>query len=308
LKIAALEHIPATYLLMIAICALQIGSVLAISLFERFGPLGTLFLRMSVAGLMLCIFYRAAVRSALQQAPLGILLLGAAMTLQSGTFYEALARIPLGVAVSIEFLGPILVALATSRRWIDVVCVALAAFGVFLFTPSVNSIDLVGVIFALGAAAGWALFIILSRRLGKALEGGVGLALAMTVSGMILFPLIGLRTIPAVADTPESIPVILLVAVFSAAIPLLFEFLALKTMPPRKFGVLIALEPVIATIAGVLFLADKIGLRSYLAIFLITLASILIALLDRAPTQNDERYLRRERGYNGAHDNTDVDD
>jgi inner membrane transporter RhtA len=207
MRIGTLERVSAIHLLLIAICALQIGSVLAISLFERFGPLGTLFLRMSVAGAMLCIFYRTGIGSALQRAPLGVCLLGAAMTAQSGAFYEALSRIPLGVAVSIEFLGRILVALATSRRWVDVLYVGLAAFGVFLFTTSVNaSIDLVGVLFALGAAAGWALFIVLSRRLGKVLDGGVGLALAMTVSGLILLPLSGCGPFPPSPPPRRAFP------------------------------------------------------------------------------------------------------
>jgi inner membrane transporter RhtA len=277
-----LERIPPTPLLLLSILSIQFGSALAITLFPIYGPLGMLFLRQAIGGVALCILYRAALAPAFRQAPLGIVLLGLTMSVQSGVHYEALSRIPLGIAVSIEFLGPLGVALATSRRLVDVLCVLLAAAGILLLTPAIGeSLDPVGVLFALGAAAGWACFILVSRRLGRALEGGAGLALAMAVSGLLLLPLAGLQAASDVVAHPATLGAVAGVALLSAAIPLLFEFLALRSMPARQYGVLVAVEPVVATVVGAALLADVIDLRAWIAIVLITLASVGVALLSK---------------------------
>ncbi|QEX15526.1 hypothetical protein FRZ44_08100 [Hypericibacter terrae] len=278
-----LDRAPATLLLLLAILSIQLGSALAITLFPIYGPLGMLFLRMTIGGLLLCALYRSTVGSALRQAPVGILALGLTMAVQSGSFFEALSRIPLGITVAIEFLGPLSVALIASRRLLDVLCVLLAAAGIALLTPSIGtSLDPVGVMFAFAAGAGWACFILLSRQLGKIVEGGAGLALAMTVAGLILFPFVGVGAVAAVVAHPETIIVIVGVVLFSATIPLLFEYLALKTMPARNYGVLISLEPVVATVIGMIVLAETVGLRAWIAVVLITFASIGVALLHKA--------------------------
>ncbi len=281
-EVAVLERVPPTAMVLSAIVSIQLGSALAISLFPVFGPLGILFLRMAVGGVFLCLLFRSALLRAVRQAPLGILALGLAMAVQSAMFYEALARIPLGITVSIEFIGPLGVALATSRRLADVACVALAAAGIALLTPSIGtSLDSVGVALALAAAAGWACFILISRHLGRAAEGGVGLALAMAVCGLLLFPVAGIGALGSLAAHPGSVVAVLGIAVFSAAIPLLFEFLALKSMPARKYGVLVSFEPVVATIVGVVALAETIDLRTATAILMICLASIAVTLSGR---------------------------
>jgi inner membrane transporter RhtA len=277
-----LERVPPTFLLLLAIVSIQLGSALAITLFPVYGPLGMLFLRQAIGGTVLCILYRTALVRAFRQAPLGIVLLGLTMSVQSGVHYEALSRIPLGIAVSIEFLGPLGLALATSRRLVDVLCVLLAAAGILLLTPAIGtSLDPVGVLLALAAAAGWACFILVSRRVGRALEGGVGLALAMAVSGLLLFPVTGLQAFADVAANAATVVAVAGVALFSAALPLLFEFLALRSMPARKYGVLVSIEPVVATLVGAALLADAIDLRAWIAIVLISLASVGVALLSK---------------------------
>ena len=277
-----LERIPPTPLLLLSILSIQFGSALAITLFPIYGPLGMLFLRQTIGGIALCILYRAALAPAFRQAPLGVVLLGLTMSVQSGVHYEALSRIPLGIAVSIEFLGPLALALVTSRRPVDVLCVLLAAAGILLLTPAIGeSLDPVGVLFALSAAAGWACFILVSRRLGRALEGGAGLALAMAVSGLLLLPVAGLQAASDVVAHPATLGAVAGVALLSAAIPLLFEFLALRSMPARQYGVLVAVEPVVATVVGAALLADVIDLRAWIAIVLITLASVGVALLSK---------------------------
>jgi inner membrane transporter RhtA len=270
-------------LLLLAIVSIQLGSALAITLFPVYGPLGMLFLRQALGGFSLCLLYRAGLAGALRQAPFGIFLLGLAMSVQSATFYEALARIPLGIAVSIEFLGPLAVALLTSRRLADILCVLLAAAGILLLTPAIGtSLDPVGVAYAFAAGAGWACFILVSRRLGRAVEGGVGLAMAMAVSALLLFLVAGIEALRDAAAYPATLAAVAGVALFSAAIPLLFEFLALRAMPPRRYGVLVALEPVVATVIGIILLAETIDLRAWLAILLISLASIGVVVLGKA--------------------------
>ena len=281
--ISHLDRAPPTLLLLLAILSIQLGAALAMTLFPVYGPLGMLFLRMTIGGALLCTLYRATVMSALRQAPLGILALGMTMAVQSGSFFEALSRIPLGITVAIEFLGPMSVALIASRRLLDVLCVLLAATGIALLTPSIGtSLDPVGVMFAFAAGAGWACFILLCRRLGRVVEGGAGLALAMTIAGLVLFPWVGPGAIAGVAAHSATIVAIIGVVLFSAAIPLLFEFLALKTMPTKKYGVLVSLEPVVATLVGMAVLAETVGLKAWIAVVLITLASIGVALLGRA--------------------------
>ena len=282
-----MERIPATLLVILAVISINLGSALAISLFPVYGTVGMLFLRMMIGGIFLSVIYRKMLVKAAKQAPLGILLLGVVITLQSGAFYESLARIPLGIAVSIEFLGPLGVALATSRRFSDVFWVLLAAAGIFLLTPDVGTrLDLHGVLYACGAGAGWAGVILISRHLGKTLEGGVGMALGMAVCGMLVFPFAGVQALQDIAMHPETLIVIAGVALFSAAIPYLFEFLALKTMPAKKFGVLVALEPVVAAIVGAVALSQIIDLSGWGAILLISVASIGVAVFAKQEDEN----------------------
>jgi inner membrane transporter RhtA len=170
----------------------------------------------------------------------------------------------------------------TSRRLVDVLCVLLAAAGIVLLTPAIGtSLDPVGVLFALAAAAGWASFILMSRHVGRSLEAGVVVAAGMAVSGLLMFPVAGLEAVTAAAVHASTLVAVVGVALFSAAIPLLFEFLALRSMPARKYGVLVSLEPVLATVVGAVLLADRIGLRAWIAIVLISLASVGVALLSK---------------------------
>jgi inner membrane transporter RhtA len=279
---APLDQTSPTLLLLLAITSIQFGSAIAITLFSLYGPVEVLFLRQTLAGAFLCLLYRHAIADALRRAPLGILLLSLAMVASAVLFYEALARIPLGIAVSIEFLGPLGVALATSRRLVDLVCVLLAGAGIYLLTPAIGtSLDLDGVLFAFASAIGWAGYIFVSRHVGQKVEGGVCLALAMGLAALLLLPFAGPSALTTLRDQPISLASIAGVAVFSAAIPVLFEFLALKTMPPRKYGVLVSLEPVLATLVGIVVLAERIGLRAWIAMLLITIASAGVALASR---------------------------
>jgi inner membrane transporter RhtA len=278
-----LNRVPPVALILLAILSIQLGSALAISLFHVYGPLGILFLRMAIGAFSLCIFYRTGIAGALRKAPLGILLLGLTMTVQSGAFYEALSRIPLGITVCIEFLGPLGVALAASRRTKDVLCVLMALAGITLLMPAIgNDLDPVGTLFAFMAAMAWAGFIVVGRNLGRSVEGGVGLAVAMAVCCLILLPVAGIAAIEDAISHPATLVSVAGVALLSAAIPFLFEFLARKSLPPKKYGVLVSLEPVVATLIGMAVLGDSPGLYTWIAIALISAASLSTALFGRS--------------------------
>jgi len=271
-----LERMPATLLVVLAVVSINLGSALAISLFPVYGTSGMLFLRMALGAAILMLAYRRRLLPAIRRSPGVILLLGITITLQSGAFYESLARIPLGIAVTIEFLGPLAVALATSRRLVDAGCVVLAAVGILLLAPEIGeNLDLVGVLFACGAGVGWAGVILISRHLGKNLEGGVGAALGMAVCALLLFPFAGLSAIGQLVEHSSTILLVVGIALFSAAIPYLFEYLALKTMAPQKFGILVALEPVVAAIVGAIALTQWLDLNTWAAVIFISSASLL---------------------------------
>jgi hypothetical protein len=198
-----LERLPPSFQLLLAVVSIQLGSALAVTLFPVYGALGMLFLRMAAGSLILLVCYRSSALRMLRQAPIGIFLLGLTMAVQSGLYYEALARIPLGITVSIEFLGPLGLALATSRRLVDIACVLMAAAGIALLTPSIGtSLDPLGVFLAFAAGTGWAWYIVLIRRLGRQVEGGPGMALAMIISALLLLPYPGLQALADVAAHP----------------------------------------------------------------------------------------------------------
>ena len=210
-----------------------------------------------------------------------MIVLGLIMTAQTACFYEALDRIPLGLAVAIEFMGPLALALVTSRRLMDAVFVAVAATGIVLLTPIVGGdLDPVGLAWSRGSGLGWACFIVASKRLGKALKDGVGLALAMSVAALVMFPFTGPATLSVLAGDLSLLVSVLALALFSGAVPFLFEFLALKRMTMTTFGILIAIEPVTADLIGVIALADVLSLRGWIAVAVITVAALGATVLE----------------------------
>jgi len=277
-----LERVPAWALLVMAVVSIQVGSALAVLLFPTYGTMGTLFLRMALGGAILCFAYRRSLTAAIRREPLGILALGIVMAGQSLLHYESILRLPLGVAVAISFVGPLGLALATSRRAGDVLCVLLAAGGIALLTPDIGGdLNPVGVACAAASAAGWAAYILLCKRLANRLEGGVGLALTMATAALLLLPFAGAGAVTAAVTYPETILTLLGVALFSGALPMLFEYLALRTLTPTVYGVLVSLEPVVATLTGMIVLGETLGWRAWGAVALISIASAGVALLGR---------------------------
>jgi inner membrane transporter RhtA len=257
-----------------AIVSTQTGSALATGLFDDLGAGGTTFLRVGFAALVLALFARPVLAGRSGADLRTVALFGLALAGMNLCFYEAIDRIPLGIAVTIEFLGPLGVAVAFSRRWLDFMWIALAAGGLALFADrgEGGSLDPVGVAFVLAAAAFWAAYIVMSARTGRAFAGGTGLTMAMIVGTAVLVPV-------GVADGGTALldPAILAagagVAMLASAIPYTFELEALRRLPEAVFGIFMSLEPGIAALAGFVVLGQGLGVRDVIAIALVAAAS-----------------------------------
>jgi inner membrane transporter RhtA len=257
---------------LVAIASVQCGSAIAKTLFDDAGPSGTVALRIGFAALVLALLWRPQVRGHTRGDWATVALFGIVLAGMNLSFYEALDRIPLGIAVTIEFAGPLAVAVAGSRRALDLVWVVLAAAGILLLARGGGGVDVAGVLFALLAGAFWAAYILLSVRAGRAFPGGSGLALAMVVGAALVLP-----AGAAEAGTDLLLPSVLVagfgVALLSSAIPYSLELEALRRMPARVFGILMSLEPAMAALAGFVILGQDLSGRQLVAIALVAAAS-----------------------------------
>jgi inner membrane transporter RhtA len=198
---------------------------------------------------------------------------GLVLAMMNCLFYLSIARIPLGVAVTVEFLGPLGVAIAGSRRPLDLVWVALAALGVALLASGGRRLDVVGLILAASAGAFWASYILLSQRVGRAFGGMTGLAIALGVGGVVMVPygIIaggGELLRPAVLGKGAAI------AVLSSAIPYSLELAALRRLRAAVFGVLMSLEPAVAAMSGLIFLQQRLRWQEWIAVVAVMVASV----------------------------------
>ena len=277
---------PAPGLVLGAIVSTQLGAALAKGLFDDLGPGGTTFLRVAIAALLLALVARPSVAGR-ARADLGTAaLFGVALAGMNLCFYAAIDRIPLGIAVTIEFLGPLGVAVAMSRRRLDLAWVALAATGVALFADrgEGDALDPVGVVLVLGAAAFWAAYILLSARTGRAFPGGSGLTLAMVVGGALLVP-IGVADGGAALLEPELLAAGAAVALLASALPYALELEALRRLPEGLFGILLSVEPAVAALMGLVVLGQDLGARDVVAIALVVAASAGASLTGEPPTE-----------------------
>ena len=256
-------------LVIVAAVSPQLGAALAVTLFDELGPAGAAFLRLAFAAVVLWAIWRPRLTGDLRLAGA----FGVALGLMNWSFYEAIDRIPLAVAVTIEFAGPLLVAVIGSRRPLDGVWIVLAAAGiVVLVDPGGGSLDPVGVGFALAAAACWMAYIYLSKRTGAAFPGGSGLAIAMAVGALIVLPAGVIEAGGALAE-PDLLGSALIVALLSSVLPYSLEIEALRRLPEAVFGVLMSLDPAVAALVGFVALGQDLGARELLAIAMVVVAS-----------------------------------
>jgi inner membrane transporter RhtA len=252
----------------------QVGAALAKGLFDDLGPGGTTFLRVAFAAVLLVLVARPALAGHSRGELLTAALFGLALAGMNLCFYEAIDRIPLGIAVTIEFLGPLGVAVALSRRRLDFMWVVLAAVGIALFADrgEGGALDTGGVLFVLAAAGFWAAYILLSARTGRAFPGGAGLSLAMIVGSVLLVP-VGVADGGSALLEPDLLAAGAGVALLASAIPYTLELEALRLLPTGVFGIFMSLEPAIAALAGWIVLSQGLGVRDVVAIALVVAAS-----------------------------------
>jgi inner membrane transporter RhtA len=257
-----------------AALTVQSGAGIAKGLFDRLGPSGTVLLRMAFGAALLVALWRPRVRAHARVDLTIALLFGLVLAAMNWTFYEAIDRIPLGITVAIEFAGPLSVAVATSRRRLDVIWVALAAGGILLLVRTGGGhANLAGVAFALTAAACWAAYIVLSQRAGRAFPRGEGLALAMVVGTVALLP-VGIAGAGSSLLAAGPLAIGLAVGLLSSAIPYSLELEALRRLPSRVFGILLSLDPAIAAMVGLVLLGQGLSAREVLGIACVVAASV----------------------------------
>ncbi len=261
--------------LMSAIVVLCVGTSFAKSLFPLVGAQGTTAYRVGFSALILLLVWRPW-RHPIARADLArVAAYGAVMGLMNLCFYMAIRTVPLGLAIAIEFMGPLAVAVASSRKLIHFAWIGLAALGLGLLLPidpGAKPLDPVGVGLACIAAVMWALYIILGKRTGH-LHAGRSVALGMTTAALIVAP-IGIASAGASLFHPKIVLLGLAVAVLSSAIPYSLEMIALRGIPKRSFGVMLSAEPAVGALAGLLILGERLVVSQWLAIAAIVAASI----------------------------------
>ena len=266
---------------------MQFGAALARTLFDDAGPAGTVFVRVGIAAAVLALLWRPPFRGHSRDEWRLAVAFGISLAVMNFFFYEALARIPLGLAVTFEFVGPLGVAVAGSRRRLDLVWVAFAAAGILLIaSPGTGELDALGVFYALVAGGAWAAYILLSARTGRAFPGGTGLVLAMCVAAALLLP-VGIAAAGDALLEPDVLLIGAGVAILSSVIPYSAEFEALRLMPEHVFGVLLSLEPAAAALAGYVVLDQDLGARDLAGIACVMAATAGAVAGTRAPIPRD---------------------
>ena len=274
---------PATVLVLISIFSTQLGSAIAKSIIQELGATTTVLMRIGLGAIALLLLQRPKLQGYSRNDYLLLILFGLDMAAMNLSFYGAIKRIPLGIAVTLEFVGPLGVACANSRQLLDLFWVFLAGIGIFLLAP-VNGSDLdpLGVALALLAAFFWGAYILLSAKVGKVFTNinGIGLMMAaLSIGGLALLP-VSILSGGMTKLEPRFLAAGLGIAILSSAIPYTVELEALKKLPVRVFGVLMSLEPAIATVLGLILLQEKISDRALIAVILVTLASLGASLFE----------------------------
>jgi inner membrane transporter RhtA len=279
------DRVPAPGLVLVGIASVQVGAAFATKLFVHLGPAGTVLVRVLFAAIVLWAIWRPRPREHGPRELRLAALFGLALASMNLTFYEALDRIPLGVAVTLEFVGPLGVALAGSRSRLDVVWALLAAAGVALL-GGFGASDAVGILLALVAGGFWAAYILLNARVGRAFHGGDGLAIAMAIATLPLIPF-GVADAGSRLLDPSWLAVGLGVALLSSVIPYSLELEALRRIRPQPFGVLMSLEPAMAALAGLIVIGQGLSAVELVGIALVITASAGATVRARGPVPVD---------------------
>lgn len=277
-----MHRVPAPVLALAAIVSVQLGAAIAKTRFDEVGSVGAAALRLVIGAVVLALVVRPRVRRWTRAQWTGALALGVALGGMNVCIYVAFASIPIGVAVTIEFLGPLTLSLVHTRRWRDALWAALALAGVVLLGVGPSAVTSVtGVVFAVLAAACWAGYIVMNRHVGQAIPGVDGLAVSMLVAMAVTLPFGARDAVRGIVTDPSLLLVFGAVAVLSSVLPYALEMLALRRMPTRVFGVLQSTGPAVAALAGLIVLAEALSVLEVAALACVTVASIGVTLSAR---------------------------
>lgn len=270
-----LDALPPELLIVAGAFSVQGGASLATTLLRQYGPLPVVSMRIVFGALVLMLFQPVRLRGVTRAALGSAVALGLSLVVMNSAFYVALSRIPLGVAVTIEFWGPLTVAILGSRRWLDLVWVALAAAGIYTLAGArVTADDAVGIAAIVLAGGCWAMYILAGRKVAAHWPDGRGLSLAMVVASVIVIPVtLALSDVGPLFSAPLAVGGGLVVALTSSAIPYTLELAALRRLRSATFGVLMSLEPAVAALVGFVVLGQVLRPHDVVAIGCVVLAS-----------------------------------
>ncbi len=267
--------------------SVQFGAAIAVLLFPRVGALGVVSLRLALSAIPLLLIFRPRLTGRDRGDWQLVLAFGGVLAGMNVLFYQAIDRIPLGAAVTIEVLGPLALSVFSSRKWLSWVWAALALAGVVLLGGGLSGLNLAGVLFALGAGVLWAAYILLSARSGARFQGADGLALSMGVATVLTLPL-GILAAGSVLFQPGVLLIGLAIAVLSSSIPYTLELFALRTIPASTFAILVSLGPAIGAASGFLILHQRIGPTDLVAMSMVIVASAGAVLTSSGRSHRDD--------------------
>lgn len=269
-----LINIPPLPAILLAIISVQFGAAIAKSLFPSIGAAGTASLRIGISAIILYLAYRPNLRKITPEQWKLVIPYGLSLGSMNLIFYLAIERIPVGLAVTLEFVGPLVLAVFGSKRLIDYLWVFIAAIGIALIAPwSGDGIDMVGALFALLAGVFWATYIVLGGKVSKVMKDGDAVSTGMLFASLLIIPF-GIMENGLSNLTPNLLGMGIALALLSSAIPFTLEMKALGQLPPRTFSILMSLEPAAASICAFLFLQEHLRVSEIIAVFFVIIASV----------------------------------
>ncbi|MDE1473771.1 threonine/homoserine exporter RhtA [Xenorhabdus bovienii] len=263
-------------LLLLSMTSIQAGASLAKTVFHVIGAPGVTALRLALGTIILFLIFKPWRLKFQRESLIPLFAYGISLGAMNYLFYMALSRIPLGVAVALEFTGPLAVAMFSSRRPLDFLWIALVIAGLGFLLPvgdGVSTLDPIGVLYALGAGVFWALYIIFGQRAGAG-YGAATVSIGSLIAAMIFFPVGLIQTGPELLFDPSLLPIALGIAILSTAFPYTLEMIALTRLPAKTFGTLMSLEPALGALSGIIFLNEHLTMTQWIALFCIIFASI----------------------------------
>ena len=259
---------------LLSMVCVQGGASIAKQLFPAIGPIGTTTLRIGLSAILLYLINRPPIFSFNAKQWLYCAIYGLGIAAMNLIFYMAIQRIPLGLGVTIEFIGPLFLAFALSRRWLDVLWASLACVGILLIVPwNSNDIDIIGLLLAFTAGTFWAVYIIIGGKVSKIMDGRHAVSTGMLIATAFIIPF-ALWDGSIMSLTPELFLKGLGVAIFSSALPFSLDMIALGRLPAKTFSILTSLQPAFGALSGLLFLSENLSLLQWLSVGCVVLASM----------------------------------